>query len=883
MPLREYARKRDFTRTPEPRGRPHATPNGAGAFVIQKHAASRLHWDFRLELDGVLKSWAVPKGPSLDPADKRLAMHVEDHPVEYGDFEGVIPKGEYGGGTVMLWDRGTWTPVGDPHEGYRKGSLKFTLDGERLHGGWALVRMRGRGERDDDRTWLLIKEKDAAARAGWDAARIEGKAKSVASDRTMYQIAAAQDRVWHSKDAPWEGPSTPPAAKARGARAKPAGPASPRRAAALPRFVPPELATLVSEAPEGDDWVHEIKFDGYRILARLEDGRARLMSRNDKDWTARFPDVAGAVARLSARRALIDGEVVVLMPDGTSSFQGLQNLLNGERRGELVYMVFDLLHLDGRDLTTLPLEERKAALRALVVERAAGVVRYSAHVVGGGVEFLRQACRLRLEGAVAKRRDAPYRSGRGRDWLKVKCGRRQEVVIGGFTRGEGSRVGLGALLVGVHEGPRLVFAGKVGTGFDAKSLRALTARLAKLERRDSPFDPAPRMPGARWVKPELVAEVAFTEWTSDGKMRHPSFQGLREDKPAADVTREVETGASVARRRGAAEDASPARAGTRVRGARRSRRAPAASASAPALAGDGPTVGGVRLTHPDRVFFPNPRITKLDLARYYESIAEWILPHLAGRPTTLVRCPDGIDGQCFYQRHAGPGAAGGALRRVKVSGHKGDALVVDSLAGLISVVQLGILEIHTWNATTDELERPDRIVLDLDPGPGVTWRRVIEAARLVHRMLERVGLESFVKTSGGKGLHVVAPLSPGATWDETGAFTRAVAETLARHQPDRFTATMAKAARPGKIYVDYLRNRRAATTVAAYSTRARAGAPVSMPVAWDEISPRVTAERFTVETVPARLAARRADPWIGYLKVRQRLPAGSVEDAAVSR
>ena len=862
MPLREYARKRDFTRTPEPRGRAHGARNGAAAFVIQKHAASRLHWDFRLELDGVLKSWAVPKGPSLDPTDKRLAMHVEDHPVEYGDFEGVIPAGEYGGGTVMLWDRGTWTPAGDAREGYRKGSLKFTLDGERLHGGWALVRMRGRNESDGDRTWLLIKEKDGAARTGWDAAKIEGKAKSVASDRTMEQIAAAKDRVWHAKDAPWEGPSTtPPAAAraagakpatARGARAKPAAAPAPRgRAGALPRFVPPELATLVSEAPEGDQWLHEIKFDGYRILARLENGRARLMSRNDKDWTERLPEVAEAVARLPARRALIDGEVVVLQPDGTSSFQALQNLMQGERRGELAYMVFDLLHLDGRDLTALPLEERKAALGELVGEKASGIVRYSAHVVGGGAEFLRQACRLHLEGAVAKRRDAPYRSGRGRDWLKVKCGRRQEVVIGGFTRGEGSRVGLGALLVGVREGPRLVFGGKVGTGFDAQSLRALTSRLAKLERRDSPFDPAPRIAGARWVKPELVAEVAFTEWTSDAKMRHPSFQGLREDKPAAEVRREVEAAPS-------------ARAGDRATGAG---------------AGDGATVGGVRLTHPDRVLFPKPRTTKLDLARYYESIAEWILPYLAGRPTTLVRCPDGIDGQCFYQRHAGPGAAGGALRRVKIRGQKADGLVVDSVAGLISTVQLGILEIHTWNATIDDLERPDRIVLDLDPGPGVPWARVVEAARLIHRMLERVGLESFVKTSGGKGLHVVAPLTPGASWDETGAFTRAVAETLARRQPERFTATMTKTARPGKIYVDYLRNRRAASTVAVFSTRARPGAPVSMPLAWDELSPRVTADRFTVATVPAKLAARREDPWGSYPKVRQRLPKGSLEGA----
>ena len=845
MPLREYARKRDFRRTPEPRGRQHAARNGARAFVIQKHAASRLHWDFRLELDGVLKSWAVPKGPSLDPADKRLAMHVEDHPVEYGDFEGVIPAGEYGGGTVMLWDRGTWTPVGDAREGYRKGSLKFTLDGDRLHGGWALVRMRGRSERDGERTWLLIKEKDAAARAGWDAARIEGKAKSVASDRTMDEIAAAKDRVWHAKDAPSNGHSRgAPAARAKAAaRARPpAVPLTRGRPGALPRFVPPELATLVSQAPDGDQWLHEIKFDGYRILARLEDGRARLMSRNDKDWTDRLPDVADAVARLPARRALIDGEVVVLRPDGTSSFQALQNLMRGERRGELVYMVFDLLHLDGRDLTALPLEERKAALQALVGEKASGVVRFSAHVAGGGAEFLREACRLHLEGAVAKRRDAPYRSGRGREWLKIKCGRRQEVVIGGFTRGEGARAALGALLVGVREGSRLVFAGKVGTGFDAKSLGMLTSRLEKLERRESPFDPPPRIAKARWVRPELVAEVAFTEWTSDGKMRHPSFQGLREDKPAGEVRREVE-------------------------------------AAPTARAGDGAALGGVRLTHPDRVVFPKPRTTKLDVARYYKAVAEWILPHLAGRPTTLVRCPDGIDGECFYQRHAGPGAASGALRRVKIRGQKRDGLVVDSLAGLISTVQLGILEIHTWNATIDDIERPDRIVLDLDPGPGVTWPRVVEAARLIREVLERVGLETFVKTSGGKGLHVVAPLTPSASWDETGAFTRAVAESLARRQPDRFTATMTKTARPGKIYVDYLRNRRAASTVAVFSTRARAGAPVSMPLGWDELSPRVTPDRFSVATVPAQLGARRADPWAGYLKARQRLPAGSLEGA----
>jgi bifunctional non-homologous end joining protein LigD len=873
MPLREYARKRDFTRTPEPRGRARLARRSAPLFVVQKHAASRLHWDFRLEMDGVLKSWAVPKGPSLDPADKRLAMHVEDHPLEYGDFEGVIPEGEYGGGTVMLWDRGTWTPEGDSREGYRKGTLKFILHGERLRGGWALVRMRGRNGRDGERTWLLIKEKDTHARPGWDAAKIEGKAKSVASRRTMEQIAAARDRVWRSnKSAASETAAPPPpraAAKAtrapRTATRKPAARAAAHagRPAALPRFVSPQLATLVAEPPEGDDWLHEMKFDGYRILARLERGRARLLSRNAKDWTARLSVVAEAAAHIPADTALLDGEVVVLLPDGTTSFQALQNVLSGAGRGTLVYMIFDLLHLNGRDLTGLPLEDRKAALRALLEAKkdGDGLLRYSDHVEGSGADVFRQACRLRLEGVVSKRRGAPYRPGRGHDWLKVKCGRRQEVVIGGFTAPAGSRVGLGALLVGVYEGPRLVFAGKVGTGFSAEDLRALTARLQKLEQRESPFDPPPRIPGARWVKPTLVAEVAFTEWTSDGKMRHPSFQGLREDKSPRGVTREVEAAATPA--------APPIDGASRQRGA----------ADPP---GGETTVAGIHLTHPDRVFYPKPRVTKLDLARYYESIADWILPHLKDRPTTLVRCPDGIAGQCFYQRHAGRGVAADALRRVKIPGQRGDSLVVDTLPALISVVQMGILEIHTWNSTSAHLEQPDRIVLDLDPGPGVTWARVIEAARLIRRALERVGVESFVKTSGGKGLHVVAPLVPSVGWDAAGAFTRALAEALARREPDRFTANMSKAARPGRIYVDYLRNRRAATTVAAYSTRARAGAPVSVPLAWEELSPRLPSDHYTVASVTKRLTGLRADPWARYSTLRQRLPAGGVADDATA-
>jgi bifunctional non-homologous end joining protein LigD len=860
MPLREYARKRDFARTPEPRGRPAPRRSAAPLFVVQKHAASRLHWDFRLEMDGVLKSWAVPKGPSLDPSDKRLAMHVEDHPLEYGDFEGVIPEGEYGGGTVMLWDRGTWTPAGDPQQGYRAGTLKFRLDGKRLRGGWALVRMRGRDARDGERTWLLIKEKDAEAKPGWDASKIEGKAASVATGRTMERIAAAPARVWHSNRSPAapppaEAPSRTRIGKLRRAQAPAPARTPGSKGVALPRFVPPQLATLVPEPPAGDEWLHEMKFDGYRILARLERGQVRLLSRNAKDWTARLPPIADAVAGLPATTALLDGEAVILQPDGTTSFQSLQNLLGGASGGgALAYMVFDLLHLDGRDLTRLPLEARKAALRALLDGRKTGangadVIRYSDHVAGGGAEFFREACRLHLEGALSKRRDAPYRPGRGRDWLKVKCGLRQEVVIGGFTPPAGSRTGLGALLVGVRDGSRLVFAGKVGTGFSAGDLRALAARLTKLEQRQSPFDPLPRVAAARWVKPALVAEVAFTEWTSDGKMRHPSFQGLREDKPPKDVIREV--------------------------GAHDVGRETKDATAAPS---NGSTVGGVRLTHPERVFYPKPRVTKLDLARYYEAVADAMLPHLAGRPTTLVRCPDGIRGQCFYQRHAGPGAAAGSLKRVKVPGHAGDSLVVDTLPGLISAVQMGILEIHTWNATTADVERPDRIVLDLDPGPGVSWARVIEAARLLRRLLEETGLASFVKTSGGKGLHIVAPIVPQAGWDEAGAFTRAVAEALARREPKRFTANMSKAVRRGRIYIDYLRNRRAATTVAAYSTRARPGAPVSVPVAWEELSARLAPDHFDITNTPKRLAGSRGDPWASYWSVRQALPKWEERD-----
>jgi bifunctional non-homologous end joining protein LigD len=861
--LAQYHAKRDFRRTPEPPGASRPSRSGS-SFVIQKHDATRLHYDFRLEIGGVLKSWAVPKGPSLDPADKRLAMQTEDHPLEYGGFEGVIPEGEYGGGPVLLWDRGTFTPSGDPGTALRAGTLKFTLSGQKLHGGWALIRMRGRDRRDaSGRTWLLVKERDAHARPAGAAAITDTRPESVLSGRRIEEIASASDRVWRSNRR---------GAHARRARSRsvdpprPARPSAPRaipgaRAARLPRFVAPQLATLVAAPPDGDAWLHEMKFDGYRILCRIDKGRATLWSRNGLDWTARFPAIAEAAARLPARQALLDGEVAVLLPNGTTSFQALQNALPSGGQGQLVYFLFDLLHLDGQDLTGAALEARKRALETLVGTDRASAVRYSTHVVGQGERFFRKACRLSLEGIVSKRRDARYEPGRGRSWLKVKCVQEQELVVGGFTEPKGARTGIGALLLGVHDGKDgLAYAGKVGTGFTGAAARRLRERLDRLRVSGSPFrDHPPGASEARWVKPELVAEVAFTEWTADGRLRHPSFKGLREDKAAADVVRE--------------RPAAPQPRGTRAAHAPARGAAPASRASG-RQRDDAAVVAGVSISHPDRVIYPEDGITKARLARYYAAVAEHILPHLRSRPAVLVRCPDGLGRECFYQKHAGPWAPP-SLRRVRIreKTKTGEYLVIEDVVGLVGLVQMGALEIHTWNAQADRLEAPDRLVFDLDPGPGVPWKAVLAGARLVRATLEARGLASFVKTTGGKGLHVVAPIEPGPGWPACVDFARDVAETLVAETPRAFTATMSKAARPGKIFLDYFRNQRGATSVAAYSSRARPGAPVSTPLTWKELDAVPAGSHFTVDTVERRLARLREDPWAGYRALRQKLPA----------
>ena len=829
MGLQEYKRKRDFKKTPEPAGT--VKDKAGSSFVIQKHAATRLHYDFRLEMEGVLRSWAVPKGPSLDPAEKRLAVHVEDHPLEYGGFEGIIPKGQYGGGTVLLWDRGTWHPDGDPVAAYRKGHLKFRLEGEKLHGGWHLVRMHGDRAGENKENWLLFKEDDEAAVPGSGDAVTTEYPDSVETHRGIEKIAAAPDRVWQSN-------------RAEEVQAKEVKEAVPgARKAKMPGEIEPELATLVDAPPPGDDWLHEVKLDGYRILCAVEDGVAKLFTRRANDWTHRFAPLAAAAAKLSVTTALLDGEAVVLKPDGTTSFQALQNALSEERTSELVYYVFDLLHLDGLDLRPAPLTARKEALRALVGSGEGQTIRFSDHVQGQGDGFYRQACRFGLEGIIAKRADAPYRSGRGKDWLKVKCLKRQEFVIAGFTDPEGSRAGLGALLLGVHDqNGDLLYSGKVGTGFDRKLLRDLRRRLDKLERKTPAFANPPRGAEARrshWVEPKLVAEIAFTEWTEDGILRHSVFQGLREDKPAAEVVREEVQ--EVAKE--AVQEFS-----------------------------------GVRLTHPERVLYPEQGITKRDLAAYYERIAGWILPHLAKRPLTLVRCPEGRQKECFYQKHV-TDQFPKSIKRVEIEegGKNVPYGAVTSAEGLLSLVQMGALELHIWGAHLDAVEKPDYAVFDLDPDEGLGWDRVVEGAKTLRRLLEHLGLRSWLKTTGGKGLHVCLPLTRRAGWDEVKAFTKAVSEAMVAHDAGRYTAKLPKASRKGKIFIDYLRNGRGATSIAAYSTRARPNAPVSAPLFWEELDTDVRANTFTVKTLPERLDGLKADPWEDFLTVKQSLTAAMKE------
>ncbi len=910
MSLDEYRRKRDFRKTSEPSGERTARSNSKLTFLVQKHDASHLHYDFRLELNGVLKSWAVPKGPDLDPANKRLAMQVEDHPLEYGGFEGTIPKGEYGGGTVMLWDKGVWEPIGDPAKGLSEGHLKFILHGEKLQGAWMLVRKGGRRAEEGERRWFLFKERDEFAQPGESIT--EEMPLSVTTGRDLQEIAAQSDRVWGpGGEVPQTGRKTttkpakavttkrrksvtkPPTDSEATKRRKPGkatakanGDGKPHvshsslqkllehpgvRRARLPKSQLVELATLVDAAPTGDNWLHEIKFDGYRMVCRVENGKARFISRNGHDWTERLPELAQAAGRLAVEQAMVDGEVVSLKSDGTTSFQSLQNVFNEGRTSELVYYAFDILHLDGCDVTGVPLEVRKDILKLVVTETAHEAIRFSDHLHGTGQEIIDQACHLHLEGIVSKRRDALYRPGRGLDWLKVKCSQRAEYVVGGFTKPSGHRSHFGALLLGYHDhGKKLVYAGRVGTGFNAATLTALHQKLSKLERTRSPYSNLAGTTGqardVTWVKPVLVAEIEFSNWTDEGLLRHPSFQGLREDKPANMVIHDEPLPVSEVKARENGRKRT-----TEQLNVKKSTSPGKGRESGPTNDGAADNEwAGVRLSHPDKVLFPEHELTKRDLANYYAQVADWMLPHVVDRPLAIVRCPAGSGKPCFFQKHPGE-AASNVLRQVNIA-EKGKPeyhLAIDDLAGLISLVQMGVLEIHVWGSRTGNLERPDRLIFDLDPDPAVEWPQVIDAARAVRGLLEELGLTSFLKTTGGKGLHLVVPVQARTEWDEAKAFCRAVADCMVQAAPDLFIASSSKAARKGKIFIDYLRNGRGATAVAPYSTRAKPGATVSTPIAWEELTASLHSDHFTIENIPDRLGKLKNDPWADLAKTKQ--------------
>jgi bifunctional non-homologous end joining protein LigD len=866
MSLKEYKRKRDFHKTPEPVG---GTPNPATGlrYVIQKHAASRLHYDFRLEHNGTLKSWAVPKGPSLDPTVKSLAIQVEDHPIDYVSFEGLIPQGEYGGGTVMVWDQGTWEPEVDAEKGLKQGKLKFRLHGKKLNGSWALVRMGGRAG-DGGKNWLLIKHRDDESRPVSEFDVLKREPKSVISGRDMDAIASDADAVWSSngkssRKAKSKSPTKKRAANTPSRKRTEPAKVTGARKTSLPDDFTPQLATLASRVPNGDQWLHELKFDGYRILAFF-DGRkkARLITRKGNDWTARFQTVADALGKLKLRNTILDGEVVSLDQHGVSNFQQLQNSMKSGDADSLTYYLFDLPYLDGYDLTQTPLIERKELLTGVVFaanSKNDGIVRYSDHIQGQGENVLQHACRSAMEGIIAKRADSTYQQFRSRDWLKVKCLKQQEFVIGGYSKPEGSRVGFGALLLGYYDDGELTYAGRVGTGFTSQSLKQIAAELKK-RRIDEPTYKKPptgsERRGVTWVKPELVGEVEFTEWTSDGRLRHPSFQGLREDKSAKEVVREM-----------------PKSLPKRTNKASRNGKAPTQSTkphpSAKRAAAE-ITVAGVRLTHPDRVLYPDDGFTKRDVAEYYERVADWILPYVVNRPLTLVRCPGGNTGECFFQKHI-TGTLPDTLHGVpiKEKGKKEEYIAIDDTGGLISLVQMGTLEMHPWPAREDNVERPDYLVFDLDPGEGTTWKDVVRGAIEMRELLETVGFTTFLRTSGGKGLHIVVPTDRRTTWGDFKQFAKSVADKLTRDAPDRYIATMSKAKRHGKIFIDYLRNQRGATSIASYSTRRRKGAPVATPIAWNELSAKTRPDMFNVKNLPKRLDKLKKDPWADFFKVRQ--------------
>jgi len=872
--LARYRSMRDFTVTSEPSGdavrgagvRAAARKEAALPYVIQKHAATRLHYDFRLGWNGVLKSWAVTKGPSYYPGDKRLAVEVEDHPMEYGGFEGIIPKGQYGGGTVMVWDRGTWEPHEDVDEGLKKGSLKFTLHGEKLKGSWALVRMKPRpGERADKPNWLLIKEHDGQERAESDTPITEAAPDSAVSGRTIQEIASDRDRVWHSDrtDGGTTGEQVVPK------RARPRDWAKELRGVPeepLPKFIEPQLASLAKAPPAGGRWVHEIKLDGYRTEIRVDfrEGGAKekvqLLTRTGLDWTHRMKALAAAARDLPVKSALIDGEVVVLLPNGTSSFAELQAAFQEGARKVLTYFAFDLLHLDGYNLRGLPLTRRKAILAALL-EEGDGAIRVSEHIEGEGGLVFRKACELGTEGIISKLADGKYVPGRAAGWLKSKCNQEQEFVVGGFTLPSNGSHGVGALLLGYYTGNELVYAGRTGTGFTQKTHQSLRDRLEKLRSAKSWFANVPQdvRKGAVWVKPELVAQVTFSNWTGDNVVRQAAFKGLREDRPANSVVREEPQNSPPT----AAADESASVAPPPTSAAKTTSASATKAAALP-----------VKLTHPDKVLDVKSGVNKEQLAHYYQEVAERMMPQIEDRPLTLVRCPDGSNKSTFYQKHLNQ-MLGDGFKKIDVvdrkTGVKEPYITLASIKGIVQFAQIAVLEIHPWGSRNETMEQADRIIIDLDPDAAIDWKTLAASANEVRKRLKALGLTSFVKTTGGKGLHVTVPIRPEHPWPSVKKFTHDFVLAMEKDFPRLFLTNMSKAARVGKIFLDYLRNDRGSTAVAPYSPRARAGLPVSMPIRWSELD-EDQPPRFHVSDIQIWRKRLARDPWKEMLEIDQSLP-----------
>lgn len=909
--LARYRSMRDFAMTAEPSGgsgtktKTKKADRGAGLpFVVQKHAATRLHYDFRLGWRGVLKSWAVTKGPSYVVGDKRLAVEVEDHPMEYGGFEGTIPKGQYGGGTVMVWDTGTWEPVTDVDEGFRIGQLKFILHGKKLHGHWALIRMKGDrfGEKGKN-NWLLIKEHDEYERKAGDPAITDEAPDSAITGRSMEQIAAAEDHVWNSHIPDKKplanrslltrrsSPASKPAQPVPGLMKKPVVPDresilhdTPREK--MPGFLQPELASSVEQPPEGDDWLHELKLDGYRIQIHVDekDGkrRARLFTRKGLDWTHRMRDVAEAAAQLPVHAAILDGEVVVLNEKGTSSFADLQAAFDEGAQHPLTYFAFDLLHLDGHNLRNLPLERRKTILEGLIADHGENTLRYSSHIRAQGGAMFRRACEMGAEGIVSKLASSPYRGERSRLWLKSKCVLQQEFVVGGFAPLSNGGHGIGALLLGYYKDGNLIYAGRTGTGFNQKTHKMLRDRLDALRQAKSPFEslPAEAKKDAIWVKPSMVIEARFANWTSDNLVRQSAFLGVREDKDPKEVVRETAGAVPRSARTRKHNHQSTSRSASKTAAKAARHGAPTSAAAkienpSAKTRGGRAEVAGVAISHPEKILDDESRLTKLQLAEYYAAVADHLLPHIADRPLSIVRCPEGSGKPCFFQKQIGKGMPPG-IDSVPVTvkkGGKGERelyVTVSKREGLVGLGQMGVMELHPWGSSNKTLEKPDRLIIDLDPDPSLPWKTLVASAIEVRDLMKHLGLETFVKSTGGKGLHVVAPLTPHHEWPVIKEFAHHFVLMMERAKPKLYLTRMTKSARTNRIFLDYLRNERGATAVAPYSPRARAGARVAMPLTWAELD-RTDPKQFAVANFDAWKARLKRDPWLAMNQVRQQL------------